>query len=159
MLLAFVAVLTTEAQNHNSRLPFGKGKFYVATCVSGIDLSYSKSQEWNLDLMAKGGYFFTDNWMFTGQAGFNYRSEIPNTFDLGAGLRYYIEQNGLYIGAGADYVHSNSSYDDITPTVQLGYAFFLNGSVTIEPELYYNHSLKNTDYSGLGLRIGIGIYL
>ena len=44
------------------------------------------------------------------------------------------------------------------PTVQLGYAFFLNRTVTIEPELYYNQSLKDQDYSGLGLRISFGIY-
>ena len=45
------------------------------------------------------------------------------------------------------------------PTIQLGYAFFLNRTVTIEPELYYNQSLKDhSDYSGFGLRIGFGIY-
>ena len=44
-------------------------------------------------------------------------------------------------------------------SAQVGYSFFLNRTVTIEPEIYYNQSLKDhNDYSGFGLRIGFGIY-
>ena len=60
---------------------------------------------------------------------------------------------------GANYVHKWHDFDDFMPTIQLGYSFFLNRTVTIEPELYYNQSLKDhSDYSGFGLRIGFGIY-
>ena len=46
------------------------------------------------------------------------------------------------------------------PSVQIGYAFFLSHTVTIEPEIYYNHSFKShSDYSTIGLRVGFGIYL
>ena len=45
------------------------------------------------------------------------------------------------------------------PTAQIGYAFFLNRTVTIEPEIYYNQSLKcHSDYSGFGVRISFGIF-
>ena len=43
--------------------------------------------------------------------------------------------------------------------VEVGYAFFLNRHVTIEPALYYKMSLH--DFSGnstVGLRIGFGYY-
>lgn len=159
ILFAVVAGLTIQAQNNTRRVPFAKGKVYIASSLSGLDLSYGKTQDWHLDLMAKAGYLFTDNWMFTGMMDYDYRREGSNAFNLGAGFRYYIEQNGLYLGMGATYVHNEDLTDDVMPTVQVGYAFFLNGTVTIEPEIYYNQSLKNSDYSGFGLRIGIGVYL
>ena len=55
---------------------------------------------------------------------------------------------------------SHDEFDDLLPSVQVGYSFFINRTVTIEPELYYEQSFKNhKDYSQVGLRIGIGIYL
>jgi hypothetical protein len=49
---------------------------------------------------------------------------------------------------------------DIGPSVQVGYTFFLNKTITIEPELYYYQSLANHhDFSTIGFRIGIGLYL
>ena len=45
------------------------------------------------------------------------------------------------------------------PGAEVGYAFFINRSVTIEPAVYYNHSFKSCDYSTVGLKIGLGIYL
>jgi hypothetical protein len=47
----------------------------------------------------------------------------------------------------------------VQPNVSVGYAYFLNRTVTIEPELYFNLSTKDFDRSSYGLRIGIGIYL
>jgi hypothetical protein len=162
-LLCALMALASNAQGFTKpvadRPPFGEGKFYVATALSGMDLKFNDTEKWQLDLSAKAGYLFADNWMVTGQAEYNWRKIAPNAFQAGAGLRYYIEQNGLYVGMGANYVHKMHDYDDLMPTVQLGYSFFLNRTVTIEPELYYNQSLKNhSDYSGFGLRIGFGIY-
>lgn len=140
------------------RTPFYQDKFYVGASFSGFDLNWNQDQKWKMDVAAKAGYLFDDNWMVTANVEYNVRDVAPNTLKAGAGLRYYLEQNGLYIGAGANYAHSKK-YDDLLPTVQLGYAFFLNRTVTIEPEIYYNQSLKNhKDYSGVGFRIGFGIY-
>ena len=157
LLCAVIFSLAGNAQTYQGT-PFGQGKYYAAASLSGLDLTYNKMTDWNLDLTAKGGYLFADNWMVTGQLGYNYRENAANAFELGAGLRYYIVQNGLYLGAGANYLHNNHNYDDFMPTVQIGYAYFLNRTVTLEPELYYNLSTKDSDYSGFGFRIGIGIY-
>lgn len=163
-LLCAVSALAASAQTYNSkpyqdRPPFGEGKIYVATGFSGFDLNFSDSQKWNLSTSAKAGYLIQDNWMVLAQVGYDWHQKADNAFITGAGLRYYIEQNGLYVGMGANYVHKYHNYDDLMPTVNLGYAFFLNRTVTIEPEIYYNQSLKNhSDYSGFGLRIGFGIY-
>lgn len=140
------------------RLPFGKDKIYVAASVSGLDVNYNKTQDWRVGLNVKGGYLFEDDWMITANMGYDWQKIANKTFTAGAGMRYYIEQNGIYLGAGLNYVHT-SGFDDLMPTVQVGYAYFLNRVITIEPELYYNQSLKDhSDYSGIGFRIGIGIY-
>ncbi len=150
--------LTANAQGEYVP-PFAKNKIYVASSLSGVGLSYNANEKWNLGVDAKGGWLFEDNWMVTGTLGYDYRHCGHNSLLLGAGARYYIEQNGLYLGAGANYVHEHD-FDDVRPTVQVGYAFFLNRYVTVEPELYYDQSLKNhSDYSGFGFRIGVGIYL
>ena len=46
------------------------------------------------------------------------------------------------------------------PGVEVGYAFFLSRTVTVEPSIYYDQSFKcHKDFSTFGVRLGIGIYL
>ena len=78
---------------------------------------------------------------------------------LGVGLRYYIIQNGLYLGVNGKFLHANKDYNDIMPGLEIGYAFFINRSVTIEPAVYYDQSFKSSDYSTIGFKVGLGIYL
>lgn len=159
MLCGLMMSVTAQAQTTVSETPFAKGKIYGAASLSGLGLSYNKDQDWHFGLHGKGGYFIEDNWMLTGNLGYDFRKAGYNSFSAGAGIRYYIVQNGLFLGAGANYCHEHG-YDDFMPTIQLGYAFFLNRTVTIEPEIYYNQSLKShSDYSGFGIRVGIGFYL
>jgi hypothetical protein len=159
-LLCAFGALTANSQNiYQDRPPFGEGKFYVATSMSGFDLNYSGNEKWKMDIGAKAGYLFEDNLMILAKAEFDYRKKADNAFIAGAGLRYYFEDNGLYFGAGASYVHKYHSYDDFMPSAHFGYSFFLNRTVTLEPEVYYNQSLKDhSEYSGFGVRIGLGIY-
>lgn len=147
---------TAPAQNNT---PFGEGKLYVGTSLSGFDLNYSSFEDLKLDFSAKAGYLFSNNWMVTAQMEYDWRKNTSNAFQLGAGMRFYIDQNGLYAGIGANYVHRWHNIDDFMPSAQVGYSFFLNRTVTVEPEVYYNLSLKDNDYSRFGLRIGFGLYL
>ena len=158
LLCGLVFSLTAQAQTWGGETPFAQNKYYAGASLSTAGLSYSKNQDWNAGIHAKGGYLFEDDWMITANVGYDYRKMGYNSFMAGAGVRYYIVQNGLYLGAGANYVREHD-YDDFMPTAQLGYAFFLNRTVTLEPEIYYNQSLRNHGiYSGFGVRIGIGIY-
>ena len=162
-LFIFLCGLLTSLSGHAQYSkaiipPFAKDKIYVGASLTGLDLNYNSNEKWHLGLDARGGWFFEDSWMLQGTLGIDTRYHNYDSFTCGAGVRYYIEQNGLYLGAGANYVHV-VGIDDFRPTIQLGYAFFLNGTVTIEPELYYNQSFKNhSDFSGFGLRLGLGIY-
>lgn len=158
--MLFFGLMTVVAANAQ----FEQGKMYANAGLSGLDLNYTS--KWDADLSAKVGYMFMQDWMLVGEGQWNIREDAPNSFQVGAGLRYYIEQNGLFLSAGARYKHDASLYaghskhDDLIPNISLGYAFFLSRTVTIEPELYYDISLKDfKDYSKLGFRVSFGIYL
>lgn len=153
VLVGLVATMTASAQ-------FEHGKKYIGASLSGLDLSYNGTEKGSLGFQAKAGYLFSDDLMVIGQVGYDKKKDVPAAYTLGAGARYYIVQNGLYLGASVNYHHSNGNYDDFMPSLQVGYAFFISHTVTIEPEIYYNQSFKNhSDYSTVGFRVGFGIYL
>lgn len=162
LLMSAVAMMMTVSVHaqylNDTSTPFEQGKFYVAASASNLNLNYTKATDWSLGLQAKAGYFFLDNWMVLGVFDYsNISSGSSVTTNLGAGARYYFPQNGIYVGALAKYAH-NPGFDDFKPEVHAGYSFFLNHHVTIEPEIYFEHSFKDSDYSGFGLRLGFGYY-
>lgn len=139
---------------------FQKGKGYLGASLTGLNLSYNSDTHLNFGVEAKAGYLFADNLMLLGNLGYMHTGgdDDRNDFEAGVGGRYYITQNGLYLGLNCNYRHA-SGYNDILPGLEIGYAFFINRSVTIEPAIYYDQSFKSSDYSTIGLRIGLGIYL
>ena len=153
--IAFIIVALVMAVAANAQFEQGKG--YIGASLSGIDVS-NQTKEFHLGLNAQLGYMFQDNLMALGTFGWDHWEKSGDNFVLGAGARYYIVQNGLYLGGSLKYKHAEG-YDDLLPGVQLGYAFFLGRTVTIEPEFYFDMSTKKFDYTCYGLRVGIGIYL
>ena len=154
-----IAVLTmTVAANAQ----FQKGKGYVGASLTGLDMHYNGAEKFNFGLEAKGGYLLADNLMALGSISYqhNGHEDVADYFSLGVGGRYYIIQNGLFLGVNAKWIHANHDYNDVMPGVEVGYAFYVNRSVTIEPAIYYDQSFrKHSDYSTIGLKVGIGIYL
>lgn len=154
ILAAVLMTLTASAQ-------FQQGKAYLGASMTGLNLHWNSSHGFDLGEEAKVGYLFTDDWMMVGTAAFDHygKENKPDRITAGAGLRYYIEQNGLYLGVNCKYIHDDHNYNDVMPGAEIGYAFFINRSVTIEPAVYYDHSFNDADYSTVGFKIGIGIYL
>lgn len=153
MLVALMTSLMGYAQ-------FEKNKVYVGASISGLDISYNGSEKGSFGFEGKGGLFFADNLLLTSQLSYQKKNDVPAAFSAGLGMRYYIVQNGLYLGASVNYLHANKNFDDFMPGVQVGYAFFLSRTVTVEPEIYYNQSFKShSDYSTIGFRVGVGVYL
>lgn len=157
LALVAVALLASVA----AHAQFESGKKYCGASLTGLNLSYNGTEDLNLGIQAKAGYFVANDWMLLGQAEYQH-SGLEGTkdyFSVGAQGRFYIEQNGLYLGAGAKLVHTGS-YNDLMPGVEIGYAFFVGRQVTIEPAVYYDQSFKNhADHSTVGLKVGIGVYL
>ena len=166
ILMAAIGLMMATGVNaqylNDSPTPFTEGKFYVSASASSASLAYSKSTDFALGLNGKVGYFFLDNVMALGVVEFNSQNNFDMiTTELGGGVRYYFESNGIYLGAIAKYAHVKafeSNFSDFRPEVHVGYCFFLSRHITVEPEAYYEHSFKDSDYSGFGARIGIGIY-
>ena len=155
--LMLVGLLMTVAANAQ----FEKGKVYCGASLSGLNLSYNGSSELNLGVAGQVGYLFADNLMGVGNVSYQHygSSDVADYVSLGVQARYYIIQNGLYLGVGAKYVHCDS-YNDVLPGVEVGYAFFVSKTVTIEPAIYYDQSFKDhSNYSTVGLKIGVGVYL
>ena len=161
--IGLMMAMSVNAQYLNdSETPFTEGKFYVSASASSASFAYSKSTDFKLGLNAKAGYLFMDNLMVLGVVEFSGQNNFDIlTTQIGAGARYYFENCGIYLGAIAKYAHvksSDVSFSDFRPEIHAGYCFFLGQHVTLDPEVYYEHSFKDSDYSGFGLRIGIGIF-
>ncbi len=155
LVVGLMMAVTASAQ-------FEKGKVYIGGSLTGLNLSYNGSDNTNLGIQAQAGYLVADNWMLTAQAGYNHsgNDDVADNFRVGVGGRYYIIQNGLYLGLNAKLVHANHNYNDLMPGFEVGYAFFLSKTVTVEPAVYYDQSFKNhSDFSTIGFRVGIGVYL
>ena len=154
LVTALLMTITASAQ-------FEEGKLYSGASLTGLNLSYNGADELNLGVQAKLGYMIEDDLMLLGNASFQTSSSkgTPNSMSLGVGGRYDIEQNGIYLGVNAKFVHTKS-YNDFMPGVEVGYAFFISRTVTIEPAIYYDQSFKDhSKYSTVGLKVGFGIYL
>ena len=167
LMMAAIGLMMATSMNaqeylNDSGTPFEQDKVYVAASVSSAALSYTKSTDFNIGIGGKVGYFFIDNLMALGVVDFLSQSNGDyRTFEIGAGARYYFDKIGIYVGTLAKYASQkafDTTVNDFQPEFHAGYAFFLGRFITIEPELYYKHSFKDSDYSGFGLRIGAGIY-
>ncbi len=154
--LLFLVTVGAQAQ-------FEKGTKFVGASLSGLELSYNSVSDFKFGLQAEAGYFFADNWMVKGNVGYGYQYK-NNTLDVGALARYYIKNVGLFLGAGAEYSYLGKNalgegVSDFAIPVQLGYCFYLNDHVSIEPAAYYKMSLIDfANNSEVGLRIGFSYY-
>ena len=155
-------LLTTLLFTLTSSAQFEERKVYVNGSLSGLDLKYNGKNGFNFGVQARAGFFFEDNWLLLGQGSILHSGNetVADYYSVGAGIRYYIIQNGLFLGANCNLVHTYHNYNDFMPGLELGYAFFISRTVTIEPSVYYDLSLKSQkDYSTVGLKIGVGIYI
>lgn len=138
---------------------FEKGKIRIGAEFDGAGISYSKETKLNIGAGANIGYMFRKDWMLIANAGFDYSNKELQDFHFGSGIRYFIEQNGLFLQGGLKYVHAGGDYNNIALTPEVGYCFFLNGNLTVEPSLYYDMSLSDFgDKSRFGVKVGLGWY-
>lgn len=141
-----------------SKAQFEEGTKYVGASVTNLGMSYSSSEKLRFGLEATAGYFLFDDIMLKADVGYNHRLHADD-ITLGLGGRYYFEQNGIYLGAGLEYCHETKNYNDLRIPVEVGYCFYVNHYVSIEPALYYKMSLNDfSDKSTVGLKVGLGLY-
>ena len=148
---------------------FEAGKLYANLSSTSLGLTYSKNDKLRFDVGATAGMFVADNWMVYAQADYNHKRLMYRRFSeskiyqdevlLGLGARYYIQQNGLYLSLASQFSHHEQTNDNLFLTPEIGYAFFINEFITIEPAVYYQMSLNRfADASTVGFKLGIGFY-
>lgn len=154
LLVAFLLVtIGANAQ-------FEKGKWIINPSITGLELTHSKADDTCFGITAKGGAFLADNWALLLNLGAKIK-DGDNRFAVGVSGRHYIQDVGVYVGAGFDINHTSiAKHNETSFSVipEVGYAFFITKTVTIEPALYYNWNTKNSNWSEFGLKIGFGIY-
>lgn len=165
-LLLACCTLSANAQ-------FEAGKKYVNLSTTGLGLSYSKSEKLRFDVGATAGLFVARDVMVYATAQYNHKQLMykklqgangdlhtyQDEVEIGVGGRYYIEQNGIYLGLGLHYAHAEQKIDNLFLTPEVGYAFFINQYLTIEPAVYYHMSVNDfSDGSKVGLKLGVGFY-
>ncbi|MBQ0023605.1 MAG: outer membrane beta-barrel protein [Prevotellaceae bacterium] len=156
VLLTLVLALTMI---QGASAQFEQGKKYVGASLTGLNLSFSDMKDFAFGLDANAGYFIERDLMLVGNFGVDTSNGNLNEFTLGAKARYYLEQNGLYLAGGLQYRHFFSSSNDLQLTPEVGYCYFLNRYITVEPAIYFDLSLTDFSHkSEFGLKCGIGIY-
>ena len=153
-ILGFLLLAVTASANAQ----FKAGTKYFGVSMTGLGLSYSTNERFRLGVDASAGYFLADKLMARAYLGYNHTHEVDD-FNAGLGLRYYFLENGLFMGASGEYVHYTPDRNDVMIPVEIGYAFYVNHYLTIEPAVYYKMSLDNfSDKSTVGFRLGLGFY-
>lgn len=153
LVITAVSVLNASAQ-------FEKGKYYLNGSLPNFGISYSDTKDLGIGLELNAGYFFADNLLLVGSTGFEYNDSKWKELYAGIKGRYYILQNGLFLGAGARYLHEYKNFNDLQVTPEIGYCFFLGRNVAVEPSVYYNMSISDFAHkSEVGLKVGISIFL
>ncbi len=138
---------------------FKEGTKYAGASLSGLNLSISDRKDFAMGINGQAGYFIEDNIMLVGDAGLEISNNNLQRIHVGAKGRYYFVQNGIYVAAGLQYVHIRKNYNDIQITPEVGYCFYLNHYISVEPAVYYDMSLTNFEHkSEFGLKVGLGIY-
>ena len=153
-----LAVLLTVATT-SAFAQFEKGTKYVGASLTGLNLAINDRQHLSFGFDAKAGYFIKDYWMVEGTFGWHTSRTHLDRCQIGAKLRYAQVENGLYYACGLKYLHERKSFNDLQLTPELGYCYYLNHYISVEPAIYYDMSLTNfSKKSEVGLKVGIGIY-
>lgn len=153
-----LAVLLTVATT-SAFAQFEKGTKYVGASLTGLNMAINDRQHFSFGLDAKAGYFIKNYWMVEGTFGWHTSRTHLDRCQIGAKLRYAQVENGLYYACGLKYLHERKNFNDLQLTPELGYCYYLNHYISVEPAVYYDMSF--TDFSKkseVGLKVGIGIY-
>ena len=160
--LLFMIVLLLGCLQANAQ--FETGRWFLNTSLTGLDLSHRECDGTDFGFALNGGTFVAKNVALCLNFRGKYQEKGIDETTLGLGARYYASNCGVYCGLGGSYKHFVRGEDEekdntfcVTP--EIGYAFFLNGTVTIEPSLFYDLSFRKCkEYSNLGFKIGFAFY-
>lgn len=156
----FILILCLLCLTMAAKAQFEQGKWIVNPSLTGLNLSDSEISGKNIGVGGQVGAFLLDNAALMVGVGAQWTDPI-DVYYTNVGARYYFSTTGVYLGAGLKlnkWKSYGSSFTNYSSYAELGYAFFITRTITIEPVVFYDLSFKNSDYSELGFKVGFGIY-
>ncbi len=137
---------------------FEQGTKYVGASLTGLGFGYSKSTDFYIGMKANAGYFVSDGWMLLGEFGWEHQNGT-SCVGLGVAGRYYLQQNGLYFSGALKYKHFGPKTNVVYLTPEVGYCFYLNDHVSLEPAIFCDFALNEfKDFTKIGLKVGFSYY-
>ncbi len=154
VIFALLLVLTSV----NANAQFTEGTQYGSTYLSGLGIGYGGTEKFFFGLGGDYGYFIKDSWML--RAGLNYQHvDGDNGFKFNIGGRYYFKKCGVFTGLGLQYEHMSNDFNWFQFVPEVGYCFYLNHYISLEPSLYADLCCNDwSNGSRIGLKLGVGIY-
>ena len=141
-----------------AKAQFEAGTKYLGISATGLGISYSSNEKFRIGLDATAGMFIADKVLVRANIGYNHTDYVDD-FSAGIGARYYFRENGIFLGAGGEFSHLTKNNNDLMIPIEVGYAFYLNHYIAVEPAVYYKMSLDDfSDKSTVGLKIGFGFH-
>ncbi len=138
---------------------FEEGKYYAGASATGVDFSFSETTDFAMGINATAGYMLKENMMVLAEFGTDYRNSDFQELYIGGKARFYMEENGIFLAAGCRLCHHFTGDNDFQLTPEVGYCYFLNRTVALEPSVYYDMSLTDFgNYSKFGVKLSIGLY-
>ena len=159
MIIAF----TMNAQEGSGNEPTAKGNYVIEANTGSGTAGFTSfslntvdgNTTWSAGL--DGGYFAMKNLAIKAGLGYNYNSNLADSYNYKLGAEYYINGN---IPVGADFTGTfseNASTNWVG--LQAGYAYFIAKNVSIKPAVRYNIGLEKEQNNSLQGLIGFSIFL
>ena len=158
MMVAFLIAQGVTAQSVN------QGAWMIGGTAGFASQKFKDADESTtfLDISPLAGYYVIDNLAVGLGVSFtsvSFDGESTSTTSLSPFARYYVF-NPFFLQAGVDLGLDEGAGTAFTAA--LGYSWFLNNSVAIEPALFYSSYGAEgdaNDYSIFGLSIGVQAFL
>lgn len=152
-LFASVIVFAASAQISKGTVILGGSSNLNFTSYNEDAGDYSQ-----FDVDIHGGYFLMDNLAAGLNLFYSKDSEADDaTTAFGVFARYYF--NGKIFAGAAFNSAKQGDFSGTQIPIEVGYAWFLNNAVAIEPALNYSIYGGDLDGASFGLNVGISVYL
>lgn len=156
-VISFLTVFAQTGHTDKGRISIGtsSGFSFASINVDGLDDNLKI-----INFSVAPSYFVMDNLSVGAVFSYQYTDIVIQTdksTSFGVQARYYY--NDFFLGTG--YLLSKSDGADAVGTipVELGYSYFLNDYVAIEPEIGYLFGANNNDTGTMLFGAGFSIFL
>ncbi len=162
-----IAIIMVFAGNTYAQIDQGTWMVGGNSNFGFLSTDTSPDKTTNISLEVSPGYFIMEN--FAAGLGIGYNRQNQGDFSgtatvIGPWARYYVD-GAFFFGASYSSVSSKSEYSSgenkstgSALGLEVGYAYFLNKKVALEPAINYSSFGGDFDGTTIGLTVGLSVY-